>query len=573
MTTIRPDPEHDAVCSSAGRHLLVTAPPGTGKTFLSVRLASELTTRLPSYARVLLLTFSNQARTQLEREAVRQMPPHLRRRVEITNYHRFFWSHVLSYARALGLPQRLDIGSRKRRNSALDRVDHNATSALVRDEELLESLAEHEFPEFQDDRTPSQDHLSRLLRVVKEEQGAGRLVFDDLGALFWSLVTRFPSVEQALCNRYPAVIADEHQDASALQDAVVRRLGRRRLVVFADPLQLIHRWRGARDERIQQHKLDCDETYTLSTPHRWHADMASATWLLAVRARLEGQELPAEPPPTLSVSRTPAEYGLNRMKPVVRTAVARAFERGLVSVCVLVRTNAEAGMLRKYLCREGMYPRYVGSDDFEEARSDIEQLPLLSDPQSVALYSVERLQALVPAIPPQLIRQVRRRLTVDGPNLRGASASARGVLRALERLYHQGAERFFECLLDAINVCVDAGHHIPRVEAVRALRVTAESLGGQAQSLDAALERYARAVIDGAHAAPRPQRGLFVMTAHQAKGKEFDSVILVNVSRQRWPEDDDTRRLFYVAITRATSSWVVIAPDEDASPFVEALLH
>jgi ATP-dependent DNA helicase RecQ len=65
--------------------------------------------------------------------------------------------------------------------------------------------------------------------------------------------------------------------------------------------------------------------------------------------------------------------------------------------------------------------------------------------------------------------------------------------------------------------------------------------------------------------------GLFVMTAHQAKGKEFDAIILADAMQRFWPDDDDTRRLFYVAVTRASKSWTIVAPDRDASPLLRHL--
>ena len=74
------------------------------------------------------------------------------------------------------------------------------------------------------------------------------------------------------------VIADEHQDASALQDAVVRRLARRRLVVFADEMQLIHEFRGASQARLDQHLDDAGEILTLRTPHRWHGAGRYCEW-------------------------------------------------------------------------------------------------------------------------------------------------------------------------------------------------------------------------------------------------------------------------------------------------------
>lgn len=53
------------------------------------------------------------------------------------------------------------------------------------------------------------------------------------------------------------------------------------------------------------------------------------------------------------------------------------------------------------------------------------------------------------------------------------------------------------------------------------------------------------------------QRGLLLMTAHCAKGLEFDHVAILNGSWDRPSRGEDAdapRRLFYVAMTRARST-------------------
>ncbi|MFV0384523.1 RecQ family ATP-dependent DNA helicase [Paracoccus sp. (in: a-proteobacteria)] len=65
------------------------------------------------------------------------------------------------------------------------------------------------------------------------------------------------------------------------------------------------------------------------------------------------------------------------------------------------------------------------------------------------------------------------------------------------------------------------------------------------------------------------QRGLLLLTAHRAKGLEFDDVIILDGGWDRPSKGEDAdapRRLFYVAMTRARSGLAVMA--EGAHPFL-----
>ena len=496
------------------------------------------------------------------------MTPAFRKKVHITNYHRFFWQGVSAYRRALGLPMYLDIGSRARRQKALEAAEPTLVNDLGAHPGLVESIAEHSFVEFRDARTPREEYLERLLKTVVVEQRNGRLVFDDLGALFWSLLTLFPSVDTAYKNRYPVVIADEHQDASALQDAVVRRLARRRLVVLADDMQLIHEFRGASQDRLNRHMDDAGERLTLNTPHRWHGADRYCKWLIAFRRTLEGGGVPDKLPNQLRIRRTPAGRGFNGMKPAVHRAVLQAFSVELSSVAVLARNNDEASELRSYLSKKGLFPRQIGTQDFEDARHDIEQLPLLGSKRSIAVHCLYRLKELVPTLNVDVVRQVEARLGEDEVSFVRAGTGARPILNALERIYRVGSLAYFEALAAALQSCEEAEHHLPRKEAVRALRLTVNSVMNDGSTLETLIESYSQAVLRTTHVAPRVERGLFVMTAHQAKGKEFDAVVLADGMARYWPDKAETRRLFYVSVTRASKSLTIVAPDRGASPLI-----
>jgi DNA helicase-2/ATP-dependent DNA helicase PcrA len=565
----RPDAEHDAVVACRERHQVVVAPPGTGKTYVSVRLAGALAAELAPHARVLLLTFSRQARAQLEREAARQLAPALRARIEVTNYHRLCWQAVQAYRRVLGLPDELDVGSSRRRATALKAASAEGWNAIKDHSGLADSLAEHAFEAFRDRRTPPPELLQELLVAIDIEQRQGRLVFDDLGALFWRLLETQPTVARAYTARYSAVIADEHQDASALQDALVRRFGVVRLVVLADHMQLIHGFRGADLDRLRCHWRECDARHELKTSHRWNGRPIEGTWLLALRDRLRDQQAAAPRPAGVRLVDYPQQHAINGALFKLKVTVPGLLRSGHESVAVLVRENTDLARVRNYLILNNMRPRQLGGPkDFEEARHDIEQLPLLTDANSVALHAHERLLALVPSVPKAIADQLKRRLRPEGPKHASARPEAASLLIAFDEIYRHGPSAYFHAMDRLLATCGQLGYHFPRADAARAIRQTAAALMPGTE-ISEAVAAYGQHVAATYHQTPqRTDRGLFLMTAHQAKGKEFDAVVVVPLDARRWPDDDEHRRLLYVALTRATQSWTLIAPSTDASPML-----
>ena len=63
--------------------------------------------------------------------------------------------------------------------------------------------------------------------------------------------------------------------------------------------------------------------------------------------------------------------------------------------------------------------------------------------------------------------------------------------------------------------------------------------------------------------------GLLVLPVSQAKGLEFDSVIIADLNKEHYPDDEYSTRLLYVAVTRALHRLTVITNrDSDISPLI-----
>lgn len=558
--TARPDPEQERALASTARHLVVVAPPGTGKTSLAARLAATYASGLPSHERVLLLTFSNQARGELEREVTAHVPSSLRRQVEVTNYHRFFWRLVLTYRRALGLPPDIKMTSRKRREALI----RGATRRHA-DLGALDESAEYAFADLRTSPIDPDD-LRKVLEVIGTEHAAGRLVFGDLGALWKQLITSQPSVREALRARYRVVIADEHQDASAVQEALVRELGAR-LTVFADPMQLIHAWRGADWARLEQHLRECEEHIELVTPHRWHDSPILGQWLLDVRGRLQGETRPGQRPAQATVTLTDPHHGRNGMMGAVRLAVLRARGAGARSIAVMAFKNDDVSAIRAYLCRQGLAPSQLGITHAFDRLVELPDDLRAADARATAALTIDTIVNLVPGLEATHVDHARERLDPTSSRRRGAGTVTALLLDAADDAYTSGSAGFFSGVVKGVEALGAAGLHAPAQEEIRVYRTASA-----ARDLEEQLAAFGRAVSSASHVATRAESGVLTMTFHQSKGREFDAVVIYDSSLASFnPTDPERVRLFYVALTRARRRWEFIATRGNETPLLDAL--
>ena len=58
-------------------------------------------------------------------------------------------------------------------------------------------------------------------------------------------------------------------------------------------------------------------------------------------------------------------------------------------------------------------------------------------------------------------------------------------------------------------------------------------------------------------AAPTPRRGMYLLSCHEGKGKEFDFVVLPYVADSNFEDDEESRQLLYVSLSRARR-WILV---------------
>lgn len=254
VATLKLSEEQLAAATSPTDNLLVIAPPGCGKTeVLASRAAFEIPA-LEKNQKILALTFTKKARTNLE-ERLRALisEPQVRRRVSVRNFHGFSAELVLAHGRTIGLDVNgialPKIGTQRAafKKAGGGREIYAAEALLSRvkrhpytDEEVLQALREED-----------PDAVTRLAIAVElERQASNQLHYDDILRHAQRLL-QIPAVARLYQAHYGCVIVDEFQDLSLQQLDIALRACSRKRTFAGDPFQGIFSWAGAEPERVE----------------------------------------------------------------------------------------------------------------------------------------------------------------------------------------------------------------------------------------------------------------------------------------------------------------------------------
>lgn len=100
------DNEKVDIIKSNSNKILVTAPPGTGKTFTAILKAKQLIAgnKIKGEQKILLLTFTNNAIKQINQTKQQFLSNDETRKVEVKTYYSFYLDLVSKFGRYIELP-------------------------------------------------------------------------------------------------------------------------------------------------------------------------------------------------------------------------------------------------------------------------------------------------------------------------------------------------------------------------------------------------------------------------------------------------------------------------------------
>jgi DNA helicase II / ATP-dependent DNA helicase PcrA len=609
------NPQQLAAVTALPGPALVIAGAGAGKTRTLIYRVAYLLEQGIAPERLLLLTFTNKA----AREMMRRVSDLLRSDLSALwggTFHAMGNRVLRQHAELLGYPRDFTILDRDDAKdliqACLDEsgIDLKATrfpkagvvgdlcSLALNTGRTLAELIEEQFDHFEP-LTADMERIRGLYTERKRERGV--MDFDDLLWLWLLLLRDHEAVREQYQRRFQFILVDEYQDTNRLQGELIDRLaGRHRnVMVVGDDSQSIYAWRGADfqnimrfPERYRDARLFKIEMNYRSTPEI----LAVANAVIAANLRQFAKVLT----PTRQSGQKPVRVVCgtgSEQAQFVAQRVLELHEGGmpLAEMAVLYRSHFHALELQLELTRQNIpFSITSGIRFFEQAHiKDVAaHLRLVCNPRDELAF--KRLVRLLPGIGGKTaerlwIAYLDRVRTAAAPV--GVAEVAQGCAGLVPK---KGAKAWAELSTVLaqlqggetgrqpgvmIQLVLEAGYedhlkaqytnHRSRIEDL-------EQLAGFARQFDTVEEFLAQLAlltnleVEEERPAARSDADLLrLSTIHQAKGLEFTVVFVIMLCDGMFPStraleaaegEEEERRLFYVAVTRARSELYMIYP-------------
>jgi DNA helicase-2/ATP-dependent DNA helicase PcrA len=448
-------------------------------------------------------------------------------------------------------------------------------------------------------------------RYTARKRATNAMDFDDLLALWLRLLQEHADVCEHYQRRFQFILVDEYQDTNQLQSDLIDLLAGRHhnVTVVGDDAQSIYAWRGANfqnifkfPKRYPDAKVFKIETNYRSTPEILKVANAA---IAANRDQFTKILTPARKSGLKPALVTCADAA--QQAAFIAQRVAELPEEGvdLNQVAVLYRSHFHALELQLELTKRNIpFSITSGIRFFEQAhiKDATAYLKLVANPQDELAF--KRIALLLPGIGAKgadklwkAFQQVESRGSrVEGnssrithhasrimPALQACSKSvpakaASAWKQFVETISQLEDEIVRQSAAKMLRLVMDAGYddylkenfanYRNRLEDLEQLAVFAYQFGSVEDFLTQ-LALLTNVEAEDGDAANRDAEQIRLSTIHQAKGLEFDVVFVIMLCDGLFPSarsmeadegEEEERRLFYVAITRAKNELYLSYP-------------
>jgi DNA helicase-2/ATP-dependent DNA helicase PcrA len=428
-------------------------------------------------------------------------------------------------------------------------------------------------------------------RYQEQLKAKNAMDFDDLICNTLELFAVDGETARSYRERFDHVLVDEYQDTDHAQFKLIESLAskHRNLFVVGDDDQSIYGWRGADIGNILSFRDSFPDAEVVRLEQNYRSTgliLAAASAVVKNNASRMEKTLWTEAPAgfklALNVARDEAEEAEGVVQAVRQISRDEGVEYNAFGV--LYRTNAQSRSLETAFKRAGIPYHLVGGTAFYQRREVKDLIAYLkcivnpmddvsfkriidAPPRGAGRTSIERLESFCRTHGTSLEDASRMAGEVNGVPPSAARALAT-LAKSLERWRCSKGDTPLGLLMEDIiettgyleRMRKEDGAEGPREENVLELLATCSHFAETRE--DPSLEAYvSEAVLLSSVDRWDPSRpAVTLMTAHNAKGLEFDVIFLVGMEDGLFPHlsslDDrdrleEERRLFYVGITRA----------------------
>jgi DNA helicase-2/ATP-dependent DNA helicase PcrA len=411
--------------------------------------------------------------------------------------------------------------------------------------------------------------------------GEKALDFDDLIALPARLLEEHADVRAAAQARWRYVHIDEYQDTNELQGRIANLLAaeHRHLFVVGDIDQTIYTWRGATIDNLLEFDTTYPDARTIVLERNYRSTktiVAAANGVIEKNVKRKEKRAVSERATGEPITLHVAQHAEDEAR-WIATAIRARMEEGVApeEIAVLFRTNFQSRALEEGLLRAGVPYKLLGTKFFarKEVKDMLAWMRLALDPSREA----DKMRAA--ASPPRGLGKV---------TLGRLAAGQREELRAADRAKVEAFERVVAALAEAAETdtasafvkrvaeesgmrraLVDEGsaddrERFENIEELATVAARQDHLPGR-EGIAAFLAEAALA-SDQDELDQGKKSGVTLMTVHAAKGLEFDTVFIAGMEEGLFPhqglgdrdrDEEEERRLFYVAMTRAKTRLVL----------------
>jgi DNA helicase-2/ATP-dependent DNA helicase PcrA len=582
--------------------LLVFAGAGSGKTrVITYRVANLIACQGVAPWRILAVTFTNKAATEMRARLEKLCGADLARSLWVGTFHATCAKLLRAHGGAVGVAPNFIIYDTADQKAVVARAlrDLNLDERRYPPRAVLAHIHKHK----QEGRGPDEaaahsyidDIALRIFRAYDDRlRSANAVDFEDLILLVARLLATSPEGDK-IRRRFDYVLVDEFQDTNATQYRFLSELAKvhRNLCVVGDDDQSIYSWRGADVRNIRGFRREYPDATVIKLEQNYRSSQRIVKAALGIIARSrerEPKELWTSNPEGDPVRVTLARDERDEAGLVVET-LRRAQAEGadMRDIAVFYRVHAQSRVLEEALRAANIPYQIIGGTKFYERaevkdalsylrilmnpRSDVDLLRIINVPaRGIGQTTVDRLTTWAAASRETLFDALAR--VSEVPDLASAARKKLEAFRELlDGLRAAAGESTPSALLERVLAGTgylrvlegeDTAEADARIENLQELVGSIQDYEAEAQAageeatLAGLLERVTLVSdVDGLEDIGR----VVLMTVHGAKGLEFARVILTGMEEEMFPyrgvdpgerdELEEERRLAYVAITRA----------------------